>query len=764
VTLTPTFSGAASVTLGTTQGGSQISSSFASGASIPVQASGFTAATSYWLRATSAGGTHTDAVVTVTPQTVSVGALSPAAPTRTASTVTTFSTTVTGGALGTVTWSASAGTMAATTGVWTAPATAGSVTLTATSVDDPTRSATTTATVVLAPSVSLAASTTSPLRGATNVTVTPTFSNATSAVVGTAQGGSQVSLSPTSGQAVAVQPGGFTTAATYWLRGTNAAASYADASVTVTPQTVSVGAVSPAAPAVLINSTTAFSATVTGGALGTVTWTASAGAINAGTGSWTAPSTANPGVTITATSVDDGTKTASTTVTVSATPPPGITSFTGNPTTISAGQGTLLAYTCTNGSGVITDGSGNTVASGLSGSGSKAVSPGATMTYTLTVTGTGTPATATVTITVLDFVSKWLYVADDLDGTVHGFTLDDATGALAAITGSPWSLAGAATTARNVCTDPQARFVFAVDNTSNLVTSFKINQSTGALARVAGYGTDAAPWGATVDPPGKFLYVRCDGKVDVFSINQTSGVLAATTPASYATTSGTGNGGLLTSNNGDIVVHPSGLFLFSAGQSSGKVDVFAVDPATGALSANLAYALLGSSGPIGVAVDPTGAFVAAKGEVAPTSITTWAFDITTGTLSGGNVSGALDGDNAYNGLCFSPTLDVLYCAYYNLNGTQGAFPSVGAFGIDLGTGALSGLTLSPYTWFTEGTFQGSDNIAVSRNGKWAYATDYEGSQIGFGAVDTATGALATSATAYGTGGGPDCIAIAGVLQ
>ena len=86
--------------------------------------------------------------------------------------------------------------------------------------------------------------------------------------------------------------------------------------------------------------------------------------------------------------------TAQVTVTVT-TPPPSITSFTANPTSITVGQGSTLTPVFANGTGVVTPGN-TTVASGVG----LVVAPTSTTTYTLTVTGSGTPATAQATVTV----------------------------------------------------------------------------------------------------------------------------------------------------------------------------------------------------------------------------------------------------------------------------------------------------------------------------------------------------------------------------
>jgi len=76
--------------------------------------------------------------------------------------------------------------------------------------------------------------------------------------------------------------------------------------------------------------------------------------------------------------------------------PPAITSFTANPTTITAGGSSNLTGVFSGGTGVVSPG-GISVTSGTAVS----VSPTATTTYTLTVTNAaGTPVTATATVTV----------------------------------------------------------------------------------------------------------------------------------------------------------------------------------------------------------------------------------------------------------------------------------------------------------------------------------------------------------------------------
>jgi parallel beta-helix repeat protein len=148
------------------------------------------------------------------PSAVVVAAVSPATATRTVNKAgLVFTSGVTGSSNTAITWGVNGGTITAGQGTssmtWTAPSAASSVTITATSQADSSKSASTTVTVVPAAVASLSASSTAPLYGSTNVTITPVFSGATSAIVGTTQGGNDVSASPVSGSSLAV-PAGFT--------------------------------------------------------------------------------------------------------------------------------------------------------------------------------------------------------------------------------------------------------------------------------------------------------------------------------------------------------------------------------------------------------------------------------------------------------------------------------------------------------------------------------------------------------------------------
>jgi 6-phosphogluconolactonase (cycloisomerase 2 family) len=132
-------------------------------------------------------------------------------------------------------------------------------------------------------------------------------------------------------------------------------------------------------------------------------------------------------------------------------------------------------------------------------------------------------------LVVVDPSGRFVYVADE-DGHVSAYTISTA-GSLTQITGSPF-LAGHRTV--SVAVDPSGRFLYAANNGNGAVASFNvsaytIDQNSGALTEIIGspFATGAASRSVTVDPSGNFVYVANTGTNDVsaFTIDQTFGVL-----------------------------------------------------------------------------------------------------------------------------------------------------------------------------------------------------------------------------------------------
>jgi 6-phosphogluconolactonase len=87
-------------------------------------------------------------------------------------------------------------------------------------------------------------------------------------------------------------------------------------------------------------------------------------------------------------------------------------------------------------------------------------------------------------------------VANDTAHTVSAYSVDDKTGALTPVPGSPFATG---LYPNSVAVDPTARFVYVVanvfSNTGNIVSGYSIDHKTGALTPVPGspFATGTGP-------------------------------------------------------------------------------------------------------------------------------------------------------------------------------------------------------------------------------------------------------------------------------
>ena len=389
ITLTATFTNAVSATVGTSKGATDIDPAAVNGR--PITTAPLTFPKTYCLHTANAAGDTLDTSVTVIPQTVAVSPITPANPTRTAGSSTTFAATATGGATNVILWSASSGIIDPSTGVWKAPTTSGNIVITATAKDDTSRSATTTVNVVALPSASIAVSTNSPLFGAT-VAVTPTFANAVTEALGTGVGAGDLSSAPVSG--VSFTSSALTTPTTFWLRATDAAGDNVDVSAPVAPKTVTISAITASSTNLSAGLSTTLQATVANAVNTAVIWSAPVGAFaptstaSAVNTTWTAPPTAGAYL-LTAASAADPTKTSTITVNVLALPV--ASSLAVDNTNPLFGAPVHLLPTFTSGTGTVDNGIGAVT----SGTGKSTAALTAPTTFTLTVTNApGQTATA----------------------------------------------------------------------------------------------------------------------------------------------------------------------------------------------------------------------------------------------------------------------------------------------------------------------------------------------------------------------------------
>ncbi len=816
-TLTPTFSGGTG-SVDQSVGAVTSGTAFSSGV--------ITAPKTFLLTVTNAAGTAATTSVSLTPQSVSVGAITPAASNRTVGTTTIFSAAATGGATNTLTWSASAGTMNPATGAWTAPSAAQVVSITATSADDASKFASTSVavaampllpvisapTTVIANTTGNTASLTAPQGGmtfswtitggtitsattGTSVTFTAngpgtlalrcTATNAAGAVsaegtasstivpaapivpvisapayVSSSKAGctaSLVSPQPDMTFAWTITNGSFTSGATgssvtFTPAATGSVTLRCIATNTASVASTAGTATSAIVPYATISSISGTPGQVASGGAATLAYTffGGTGAIDHGVGAvvsggtFVVHPTTTTTYTLTVTNLAGDITT--NTVLVTVPPLPVISSFKAASTTITAGQGTLLSFSFT-GDGVIDQALG-TVSSGSQ----LAVTPAVTTTYTLTATNVvGVQVKVSVTVTVKAFTGKFVYVANS-GGGVSAYKLNDATGVLTESVNSPFDQTLAAL---HVTTDPAGKFLFVVngDGVTNLntLTVYAIDPATGDLTLVKSYATGVDPWTCAVDPTGQWVYVRCDGSISAFSLNATTGALTPLATPSIPTVGGSGS----------VLIHPSGTLLFTVGRTSDQLNVFALDPATGSLSPDSTYSLPAGTGPLSLALSHTGEFLFTKNEDASGSVATdcLVYGFHVNVISGGLIPLApfdthLQNSDAYHGVSGNPTQSVIYITLV------GSSSDYAAYAFNLLTGTLTSLPAATYDLFGA---TGSDNLVVSRNGKWAFITDYTHAQIAVGTVDQTTGVI-TAPTFKDAGQFPVAIAVVGSIQ
>jgi hypothetical protein len=157
---------------------------------------------------------------------------------------------------------------------------------------------------------------------------------------------------------------------------------------------------------------------------------------------------------------------------------------------------------------------------------------------------------------------------------------------------------------------------------------------TGSPFAIAG---DTAPFASAVDPAGKMLYVACAASIQVFQIDPATGALTAA-PTLAAPIPGRGIG--------DTLMHPSGAWLYVADHGNNVVKAYSIDATSGALT------LVGDApspgGPIGVTLDRAGARLFTRGDD-PTPM----FDAAIHVFTIDAYTGAASAASSYSGYGFN---------------------------------------------------------------------------------------------------------------
>ena len=208
--------------------------------------------------------------------------------------------------------------------------------------------------------------------------------------------------------------------------------------------------------------------------------------------------------------------------------------------------------------------------------------------------------------TVIDPYGRFLYVSDDVGGSIYGFQINQTDGSLTPISGSPFTLN--LNYPECLIIDHTSNYLYAVNEGNNTISAYTIDQTSGALTPLSTptFATGNGPYLGGLDPSGTHLYVADTANtISGFSI---------------------GTGGLLTSVGADaavtgatylenLVVDPSGthIYVLDVGTTTGQVFGFNIDSGGVIGSAISGTPVATGDTPLaGIVIDPTGALLAVE--------------------------------------------------------------------------------------------------------------------------------------------------------
>jgi 6-phosphogluconolactonase (cycloisomerase 2 family) len=238
----------------------------------------------------------------------------------------------------------------------------------------------------------------------------------------------------------------------------------------------------------------------------------------------------------------------------------------------------------------------------------------------------------------VDPAASFLYAADFNSGSVYGYSRDAATGALSAVSGSPFLQIGSPSNGGPIAIKPDGMFLFH-SNAFGSITSYSIN-TNGVLAPTSNPAVSDClqPIHLLVAPSGKFLYAANRGDPSgaeycVYSIDPSSGALTAIPGSPFTFRQNSEPWGLAFGSGGSL--------LYSTLSNAQGVDGLSVDTNSGALSELSGAPYSAGFIPQGLAIGANGEYLYAGNE-GDGSLSIFKIDQTTGVLT---ASGSLAAGN-----------------------------------------------------------------------------------------------------------------------
>ncbi|HTD21986.1 MAG TPA: Ig-like domain-containing protein [Terriglobales bacterium] len=382
---------------------------------------------------------------------------------------------------------------------------------------------------------------------------------------------------------------------------------------------------------------------------------------------------------------------------------------------------------------------------------------------------------------VAEPTDKYVYTANFGGNSISAFSINNGTGVLTELTGagSPFALSGGAVNPASMAVDPSGKFLYTGE--TNKVSAFTINNGTGALSEVTGspYTVTGASSAVNVDPSGQFLLVS-DGTgntIKTFTINPNTGQLTAAGvapdrkgPISIAITKGRptfdipqfeyvseysqnsisgysidNNTGLLTPIGAvthlAVGNHPAasasdrpGKFFFVNNNSDLTTSAFTINPANGALTP-VNGSPFNTAHHSDMTIDPSGRFLLGT-SVGDKNLESYSISSTgalalVGTVCFTSVPNGCQGLTAPLGVAADPLGRFAFSG--NTDGT------VSAYTIDRTSGAVALVSGSPFA--ATGVSPSGLHMAVDPYGQFLYGVSFDQSTLSIFTINQSTGAI-----------------------
>jgi 6-phosphogluconolactonase (cycloisomerase 2 family) len=133
---------------------------------------------------------------------------------------------------------------------------------------------------------------------------------------------------------------------------------------------------------------------------------------------------------------------------------------------------------------------------------------------------------------------KYLYVLDEDTNAIAAFSVDSTNGALTAVAGSPFAVISSGTTGEIIAgaIDPSGKYLYVADFNASNIAAFAIDQQTGKLAAINGspFAIGGVPSEMVIEPQGHVLYVSDSLGLSAYSIDNANGALSSLAGSPFA--------------------------------------------------------------------------------------------------------------------------------------------------------------------------------------------------------------------------------------